>query len=273
MSIIWPELVFSEKFMKKLELLAAAKVVSDIASKEEAVTYVIEKLSEDDWAKCKLHKGDSSPTTYLYTLSSNLIIEYSRKKFGRVRPPEWLKREGSFWVTVWKELCLDRKYEQTVIDRHCASGFREASTVQGIVCTIKAKIPWCGVSNRPSSIDDDSYSEQSYADDGGTISDTLRRESYDQFLLLAQLILSNSQADTAQPATTSALSKKVCEITESINISSEERLMLRMFYIDGLSHSAIARSLGVAKHVPVRQNKKVLQKLQAAFVQHGIELE
>ena len=51
MSTLWSALVFSESFMKKLEQLAGAKIVSDLASKEEAVSYVIEKLSEDDIVK------------------------------------------------------------------------------------------------------------------------------------------------------------------------------------------------------------------------------
>jgi len=284
MNTNWPALVFSEKFMAALDKHAGKKIIGDDSTKEEAVTYVIEKLSEDDWRRCKAHKGDSSPNSFLYILSESLLIEYTRKKFGRIRPPEWLKREGPLWIKIWQEICLNRLHEQTVIDRHCSDqpnasrnsdlGLKDPATVKNIIRTIKAKLPWCGVSNMPESMDDEANAEKDYLPEGGTtINDELRRESYDQFLHLAQLMLSDKPAEMDQSSSQKATSEKICSLVETLGISNEERLMLRMFYVDGLSHSAIARLLGVAKHIPVRQNKKVLQRLQEALAQHRLELE
>mgnify|MGYP000479858756 CR=1 FL=1 len=285
MSTNWSELVFSEKFMAALEYHAAKKIIGDDAAKEEAVTYVIEKLSEDDWHRCKNYKGDASPNSFLYALSGPLIIEYTRKKFGRVRPPEWLKREGKFWEQIWQEVCLNRLHEQTVIDRHCSdkkgsdqmcsgqdANAREPFTVKNIIRTIKAKLPWCGVSNMPESMDDEANAEINYLPEGGTISDALRRESYEEFLQLAHLMLSDQSSEEQNDSHKEA-SKKICTLVESLDMTNEEQLMLRMHYVDGLSHSAIARALGVAKHIPARQNKKVLQRLQEALAQHNLELE
>lgn len=273
MSGPWSEIVFSEDFMKRLDYIAGTKIVGDVASKEEAVTYVIEKLSENDWERCKAHNGGSSKTTYLYTLASNLIIEYSRRKFGRARPPEWLKREGPFWEQIWREICLDRNQENQVVDRHCSSGMREPSTLKQIIRTIKAKLPWCGVSKMPESLDDEDSGNHNYSAETGTINDEIRRESYDQFLLLAQLILTEDQGENDDALSQSGFdSSKVCDIVESLQLTAEEQLMLRMFFLDGLSHSAIARSLNVAKHIPARQTKKVLLRLREALAEHSVEL-
>jgi len=276
MSTNWSALVFSEKFMAALEHQAAKKIIGDIAAKDEAVTYVIEKLSENDWQRCKVHNGDSSPSSFLYLISSNLIVEYTRKKFGRIRPPEWLKREGPFWVTLWQEVCMNRLLEQTVIDRHCSNSSgsgREPFTVKNIIRTIKAKLPWCGVSNMPESMDDEANADKNYQAEGGTISDELRRESFEEFLQLAQLMLADEPSEIEQDENQKAISGKICALVESLDMTNEEQLMLRMHYVDGLSHSAIARALCVAKHIPVRQNKKVLQRLQEALAQHNLELE
>ena len=290
MSTNWPELVFSEKFMAALEYHAAKRIKGDDSAKEEAVTYVIEKLSENDWHRCKTYKGDASPNSFLYALSGPLIIEYTRKRFGRVRPPEWLKREGKFWEQIWQEVCLNRLHEQTVIDRHCSDqkssdqqysgqkpNVREPFTVKNIIRTIKAKLPWCGVSNMPESMDDEANAEINFLPEGGTISDALRKESYEEFLQLAHLMLSDPSSEEEQKeeqnGSHKAASEKICTLVESLEMTNEEQLMLRMHYVDGLSHSAIARALGVAKHIPVRQTKKVLQRLQEALAQHNLELE
>jgi DNA-directed RNA polymerase specialized sigma24 family protein len=269
--------------MAALNKHADKKIIGDDSTKEEAVTYVIEKLSEDDWRRCEAHKGDASPNSFLYILSESLLIEYTRKKFGRIRPPEWLKREGTFWVRIWQEVCLNRLHEQTVFDRHCSdssiasqnsdAGLKDPMTVKNIMRTIKAKLPWCGVSNMPELMDDEANAEKDYFPESATINDALRRESYDQFLHLAQLMLSDEPTEIEHASSQKATSEKICELVESLGITNEERLMLRMFYVDALSHSAIARLLGVAKHIPARQNKKVLQRLQEALAQHRLELE
>ena len=278
MSTNWPALVFSESFMTALNKHAGKKIVGDDTTREEAVTYIIEKLSEDDWRRCKVHKGNSSPKTFLYILSESLLIEHTRKKFGRVRPPEWLKREGAFWIKIWQEVCLNRLHEQTIIDRHCFDQgnnveVKEPYTVKNIIRTIKAKLPWCGVSNIPESMDDEANTNKGYLQEGGTISDELRRESYDEFLQLAQLMLSDNSSTIDQHDNQNVTSKRICALVESLGVSNEQQLMLRMHYVDGLSHSAIARALGVEKHIPVRQNKKVLKRLQEALSHHRLELE
>jgi len=270
MDINWLSLLYDAQFKAILDKKAEKTFVDDSATQEEAVSYVLEKLSEDSWAMCKKHQGLVSPEAYLMTLCSNLLVEFSRKKYGRARPPEWLKRQGAFWITLWQELCLKRADETLVLERHRNSGEREASSIEIIIRTIKAKLPWCGVSNRPESVDDDSSTDKNIAQDEATIEANLHRDRYDQFLLIAQLMLGDEASQTNVLVNEQ---ENITRLVQSLDLSAEERLMLRMHYVDGLSHSAIARKLNVAKHIPVRQNKKVLQRLLALLEEHGIELD
>lgn len=276
MKIDWLSLFYGKKFQAFINSQAAHKFSGDIARQEEAVSYLIEKLSENDWAMCQKHNGLSSPEGYLKTLSANLMVEYGRKVFGRKRPPEWLKREGSFWEQIWNDLCLKREGAEFIIDKACKNGEREPSSIKNIIRTIKVKIPWCGVSNRPESIDDDEYGADSYvyendSFDGNGIDEHYKKNNYNQILSLVQLILTGNEE--SEQNTITALDKDIVSAVHAIQLSAEERLMLRMHYIDGYSHSAIARRLDVAKHIPVRQNKKTLERLLAILNSLGLDFE
>lgn len=266
----WLTLFYEKKFQSFIHNQVARKLSTDIALQEEAISYMIDRLSDDDWAICRKHNGMSSPEAFLRAVSTNLIIEFSRKVFGRKRPPEWLKREGLFWETIWDELCLKRESPEFLIDRYCRNGERDTSSLKNIISTIKAKLPWCGISNRPESIDDDDFNSETQDFGGNSIDDQHEQDTYNQILALVQLVLTEGSVNQASII---GLSQDIRSAVESLQLSIEEKLMLRMHYVDGYSHSAIARKLNVAKHIPVRQNKKTLKKLLELLTRLGIDFE
>lgn len=272
MEINWLALLYDQQFNKALNRKAAKTFAGDTTAQEEAVSYALERLSQDDWAMCKQHSGLVSPSAYLMTLCSRLFIEYARKQDGRPRPPEWLKREGPFWETLWRELCMQRDSVELVTQRHLASGQRDLNSIRLIIRTIKAKLPWCGVANRPESRDDEHFNEQdelAHSTSMG-IDQDYQRQHFEQFLSIAHLILGG---ELDQVPLSGAQAETITQVVKGLQLSSQERLMLRMHYVDGLSHSAVARKLNVAKHIPVRQNKKILQRLINELQRCGIEMQ
>lgn len=240
----------------------AHRSISDELVADEAVTYIIKCLSEDNWRRCEDYSGRASPETYLYSICSRLLVDYTRSKFGRKRPPEWLKKKGSTWLTLWEELCLNRESEQTVVEKHCRQQQKDEIAIHTIIRTIKAKIPWCGVSSRPESLDDN---EDHSLPDSATChdQDPDTEEQAQQSILFAHFLLNGLDEDV--PALDEAQVQRMKSAVAAFSISPEELKILRMYFCDGLSGNAIAQHLGIAKHQPARLIKKILERAKQHF--------
>lgn len=254
--------------MSRLERMAARRF-PDTVTAEESVTYVIEKLSDDDWARCQQFSGNSKPQTWLFSVSSNLIEEFSRRRFGRVRPPEWLRQEGDLWLQIWRWLCLERRYAESICDTLCDDGVRDRALISNIMRAIKARLPWCGVSTLPVPV-------EYQGADGGTVSladtvspvpaplDTMAADAREELLAsLSALAGLSSTQGLDNPDMFSTL-------RQALALESDELLLLKLHFQEGLSHLAIARLLNVPNHQPGRQIKKLLARIRQVFDQHGI---
>ena len=105
----WPGIVFSEQTQGRIRSLCERRF-GQTADAEIASDYVLEHLCESDWKLCRKFTGKSRPETYLYTLCSNLVEEYARKRFGRIRPPAWLQQLGDAWLTLWKFIFSSKEW-------------------------------------------------------------------------------------------------------------------------------------------------------------------
>ncbi len=290
-SLQWSQLVFSEDWMKRLDKMAA-KRFGEGGLAEEAATYVIEQMSMDDWDKCCTFKGESNPKTYLYTLAANFLEEFSRKRFGRPRPPTWLQRQGQFWINLWKSLCLERQDQIGLIDRLSSDGSRHQEDVRAAVKAIKARIPTCGQATmevgesslydaddeeqKPREIEDACVGEFEHVGFGFEVG------VYGEIMLMLKILMGDGEpkeADFEQPALLHAADladhhqAKLLALRKEIQLSDEERLVLRMVYQDGLSKTTVSKALGMASHQAGRLISSVMERIGNAFQACDIELE
>lgn len=244
----------------------------DLVTAEESVTYVIEQISADDWARCEAFTGGSKPETFLYSVCSNLLEEFSRKRYGRARPPEWLKQEGELWVQIWRWLCLERDHPEAISDRLCDDGAREPGLIHNIMRAIKAKLPWCGVSSLPipAEYQDNDGNTVSVVDQVSTspapleaMTETVREDVLASLSALAGHEPPAALRDSAVHA----------RLRESLALEDDELLLLKLHFQEGLSGLAIARLLGVPNHQPGRQIRKLLEKIRNVFEAEGITLD
>lgn len=255
MHIDWPAIVFSEQTQGRIRSLCERRF-GHSADAEVASDYVLEHLSADDWQQCRKFTGKSRPETFLYTLCSNLVEEYARKKFGRIRPPAWLQQLGDTWLTLWKWICLERQPVPVAIERLAGrqDTLRDTQSLADMVKTIKAKLPWCGQQTGEISLEEyhqDTPEEEDRHEDG----------LEPLLLLLHQLVLQQSETPAhswQDPATLSTL-------RSAITLSDEQVLILRMAYVDGLKFSAIARSLNLPTHQPARLAQRALAQIREAL--------
>lgn len=257
MDVDWPSIVFQQAVLDRIERLAGQRLFDDVLA-VEAQTYVLDKLAENDWQRCQAFKGRSSPETFIYVVSSRLVEEFARTKFGRPRPPSWLKRQGEFWVSIWRQVCLERRPVQTVIDGAVVSESVTQVTVEDVIRTIKARIPGCGERTMPQSVDLDI---ELSTEDPATLESAMEAETLEALLKSLACLLDKPNSDTisGHDANTEALSR----FWDAAQLSAEEFLLLKLLYGEGVSAAKAARLMGLKAHEPGRMHARILQRLRA----------
>ncbi len=273
-SMDWQAIVFESDWLSRLDRLAE-KRFGQGGLAEEASSYVIEKLSANEWASLHAFKGQSKPETYLYTVTGNFLEEFSRKRFGRPRPPEWLKRQGDFWVIAWKMLCLERQSESFLIEKLSGQEMRDPDEVKDILRTIKARLPWCGHSNKEISVashdpDEDGQSPEQIIPDYATPEQALSKELLSETLIMMSILLNPSPSsekiaddyDLGNFPIKQDMLEKLIRFKQIISLDDRERIILKMVFQDGFKRKAVAKSLGLADHIPGRIIAKALEKIK-----------
>ncbi|VAW96235.1 hypothetical protein MNBD_GAMMA22-1262 [hydrothermal vent metagenome] len=283
-SINWHSLVFGSGWLQKLDKLAARRFAEGGLA-EEATTYVIDKLSADEWQCLASFQGQCKPESYLYTVTSNYLEEFARKRFGRLRAPEWLKQQGTLWLQVWKMICLERQLIPSVIEHLCSKNIRDVSVIKNAITTIKARLPWCGSDSHreqaanTTEIQDD-YNPTIIIATNDSPERELTETVYADSLLLISSLMNDKPVEAVFGDNASALAAnylkknkdKITMIQQKLQLTDEEKIVLRMFFQDGLKKSVIAKSLGMQQHIPGRLLKLVLKRISQVFHDLNINL-
>ena len=268
--VIWQDIVFNPDWMHRLERMTSRRF-PDTATAEEASTFILEQLSDDNWRRCQSFNGSSRPETWLFSVAANLLEEFARKRFGRARPPAWLQQQGELWVTIWHFLCLERQPGESIVDRFGAGGSREPALLRQIISTIRGRLPWCGVSQMP-------IPSEYLAEDGSAVNildhyqhspaplDAMASELREDLLASLHTLAGLGDSNIRLPDDLPALAA----LRQALQLEDDERLLLKLHFQEGLSGQAIARLLGVPDHQPGRQIRRLIQRLRQAFDQAGL---
>lgn len=279
--INWNEVVFQSGWLQNLDKLAI-KRFGDQTLAEEATEYVVSRISAENWQLLDSFNQRSKPETYLYAVIHSQFEEFSRKRFGRPRPPEWLKRQGELWVKIWKEICLERQLDTSVIERLSQIKAHSLVFLKDIVRTIKARIPRCGESVRQ---------EQSVADpeenvqhvmqgyDNELLNNTtlepdrqLHWECYQEFLKTLSLLLQGRLSPLS--ATNEAGQQKAfVNFQKKCKLNEQETLLLRMVFQDGVKKNVAAKSLGMKPHELTRTVNQALERIRNSMREANLEIE
>ncbi|MYM64345.1 sigma-70 family RNA polymerase sigma factor [Pseudomaricurvus sp. HS19] len=264
-AIDWPSLIFAPAFMSSLDAMAARRFVQPVLA-EEAVTAMIEALSADNWQKLSHFSGNSQPSTFAYAVASRAMEDFARKRFGRPRPPAWLQALGNAWVRLWQMLCLERQWPE-LIRQKLAEEFQPGLLEQAMR-TIKQRIPRCG---------EPGFSEccvtelglETLPDDSGHSLDVSLDQARQQTLLalLGQLLSDNPGNHSACPSD----AEVIAEWRRALDLDSEDRLLLRLTYEDGLSSRKIASLLGTSAGSVQRRLQRVRDQLAGLLAGAGDE--
>ncbi len=264
-AIDWPSVVCAPDFLACLDALAAKRFMAPVLA-QEAATATFEALSADNWQKFNGFSGKSLPSTFAYAVASRAMEDFARKKFGRPRPPVWLQEKGHGWVKIWRMLCLERQWPE-LIRQKMAEEFQPGWLEQAIR-TIKVRIPRCG---------EPGFSEccaselglEVLPEDAGQSLDMAMDQTRQQTVLelLGQLI---STDDQSKVPTCPSESELVASLRRALNFDSDDRLLLRLTYEDGLSSRKVAKLMGVSAGSVQRQLNRLREKLAVALAELGL---
>lgn len=289
MGIDWAKLVFDPDWLNGLDNMAKKRFGNEGLA-EEAATYVVNQLSENDWGMLKDFQGTSTPETYLRTVVKRLLEDFSRRRFGRPRPPSWLLRQGETWVALWKKICLERQPKEKVI-MHYAKVY-SADYISDSIRTIKAKLPWCGDSCReiPSSSlqpvgDEDDLEMEDTLVSYVTPEESLHQEMLDETLWVLAKLLDTEESDADEQGEKNQLDaaidnsgkamlqlkERISKIKARLSFSDDEIIVLRMVFQDGVKKSVVAKAMKMTTYQVNKLIENALQTILQIFVEEGMD--
>ena len=281
MEIDWEAIVISEAWIEHLERLALRRFGEGVLA-DEASTFVLDRISENNWSKLSQFRGKAKPETFLYKISSQLLEEFSRQRFGRLRPPAWLEREGGLWLRIWKMLCLERQPSTRVTDILSLEECRDKPYIEAIQKTIKARIPDCGITLYTVAIDhtgsqneaDTSNSSAIELKGNATLEQSLGHQELEEVCFLFAELLENLDCPSNSGMNDNIQHwKDLSVLQESINLSEEETLVLRMAFQEGLQLKVIAQALSMPAYQPGRMLKRLFSRISESLRATSVDME
>lgn len=283
--INWSSLVLGELHQSRVRVLCERMLGSDSDNVEGAISYVIEELSRDDWAKCRKFQGKSRPETWLYSLTVNLIREY-RQKFitGKKRPPVWIReQQDPLWEKVWRLLMVHKARPTEIIHQLTTDNAHDEATVRETIRVIQQRQYQASLrrrSNQSEAVSTDRV-QLLYASDHEASEHTLeqlaedheddwRQRGYEEMLLwLDQWLGGTGRGESGLDALDPGALEQA---SESVDIPDEAVLILRLHFVEGRSWQQIARSLGLPAHQPARIARRACRDIGAALEKAGVDL-
>ena len=235
---------------------------------EEASLFVLEQLAGENWSRLQKFGGESSFRTYLSSVSYRLLEDYSRKKFGRKRPPGWICQLGGIWLELFKLLCLQRVGLMEAVERaaqFCMAETKEAIEEKGLL--VLEKVVDCGAHQALEiSIDEPEGVEGGGNRQASQVQQIENEEKDILFKAIFGSILGAEAGDEVLKAT-----HKAVEI--GITLEAEERLLLKLCYQDGMSVTEAGRMLGMNRNQVHGRLRRLLARLRHAFEKMGLDEE
>ena len=201
----------------------AYRKFTDTGTAEEAITFVTEELSKDDWRKLRMYKPIAEFKTYLMTVVSNLLVDFARKKYGRKRVPGWIKKRGVLWSKIYMLLCIERQSNNDVAEQ-MADDQKNPAIVEEAIWVIKEEVTDCGQPLRPMPVQPDT--EPVYTPE--------------------ELLLN----------------KEIKSRITALNLGGQERLLLKLIYQEGESVSKAGRMLGLNANQVQSKHRRLRIKIR-----------
>ncbi len=256
---------WKEKSMAHWELInsLALRRFSAQPLAEEAALFVMDSLAADSWQRVRKFSGKGTFRSFIASLSYRLLEDFSRKRFGRLRSPLWVKKLGGIWSLLFQFLCMQRLPLADAVESvatRCAA--EEVVDVEEAALTLLSRIPQCGShQGLEVGLQDDTVSENPRPDQ------VLEKEEQAHLfaVLFAQLAKGKEESSVSQPF--AAL------LDDGVTITAGERLLLKLLYQDNMGVKRAAVLLGLNRDQVNGRLRRLLARLRQDFQRAGLAEE
>lgn len=264
---------FWEKFLSEnygfLERIVQRRFQGNVETAKEALSYVHEKLVEDNWRRLRLYdpKRGAKPETYFHLVVNKRIDDFLQTIRGRFRLPAWLIKHGNFLLmVVYKHLCCEGMSENDVFEylKTSAPGHRNPSIIKEAILIIRNKYPNCGEARKKEVLMDDENchsAEKAHAEGPSHYqspeAQIMGKEGDEYVQSIYDLIMIGSTVSNRPE-----IQKVKKKLRQKFNPSDEERLFLRMVYQDGMNVSAAGQQIGWSKFAAHGRHRRLLKRLR-----------
>jgi len=251
-----------------LTSLARKRFPNDIDMGDQALSYVLDKLEEQDWQRVRVWDGCGSFATFVAVLASRMMTDFVRSRFGYHRPPTWLKeKKDAVWRKAYKLYAVDKYERREAIEVLCSgSSEMNRNTVEEVVNTVYSK---CTKQARFSegNVGIDQITESSVVETDTTMPDTIEINNKQLIEVLLEYIQSS---DTSlEELEDDTIKNLLNNLKSHIKMSDEDRLLLRLRFCEGLKIKEIRQMLHLQGN-PYKRINGLLDDLRNACQQSGL---
>jgi len=269
-AIDWQALFFEPRAEWPARLMARARRrYGRTPDAEAAYNHAFQGISENEWSRLRDgYRGSGSAEGFMAITFLNLLEEYAVRKYGRPRPPAWLRRLGGVWKRVFELLCLRRLDPQAVVELLCAADAREPD-VRAAIREVRARIPRCGEHTGEQT--DDATPEREASPDSPA--SALEQSELAHLLeVLAGLFGHEPAAIRAVDGAVANRARARIEALErSLELTGQDRLLLRLVYQENCSIPEAAQSLNLNERTARRAHARLMDRLRAALAEQGLD--
>ncbi|HFD12131.1 MAG TPA: sigma-70 family RNA polymerase sigma factor [Crenotrichaceae bacterium] len=249
-----------------LTSLARKRFPNDTSMGDQALTYVLDKVEEQDWQRARGWDGCGSFATFIAVLANRLMTDFVRSRFGYNRAPTWLlEKKDVVWQKAYKLYAVDKYERREAIEiLHANSSEMNRTAIEEIVTTVYAK---CTKQARfcEGNIGIDQIVESSSVDN--EMQDNIDINSKQLIEILVEYIQSDDK--TIEPIIDDSIQDLLAHLRSHISMSDEDRLLLRLRFCEGLKIKEISQMLHI-KGNPYKRINGLIDDLRVACQQSGL---
>ncbi len=246
---------------------AAVRRFGDNSFAEEAALAVMEGLEANDWQRVRGYNGKAAFSSYVMALTARLLEDFARTRFGRVRPPVWVKTMGGIWSKLFVALCLERLKVSEAVEVVFQRQFTaEKKEIEDAAYSLLGRIPNCGTA-RGYEVE---YDEICHGEPpSGVLRQGEKAEENERGRMLKYLL------ETILGEEEKEISEEVVGKLQSLEIQlqPQEKMLLKLCFQDGLGVAAAGRLLGQTRYQAHGKMRRIMKRIRREFERIGLDKE
>ncbi len=234
---------------------------------EEAALYVMDRLARDNWRRLRSFQATSSLRTYIRAITYRLLEDFSRQRFGRLKPPAWIKQLGGIWLSLFQLLCQERYTPAEAVAILTSRQGAAEKQVEHCAYQLLGELPDCGKKvGEQTAFQEEQMGPSGQPSAGSWQQEQLETKEREQFFAVLSRLLLEGETQHSMALLTKGP-------TLNFALSTQERLLLQLCYRDGIAVAQAGRMLGWNRHQTHGRLRRLLKKIEQTLERAGLAQE